>query len=119
MSKQDIADLRRWHRNAVVRSMKAGYDVVYVYAGHAFGGIEHFLSPRFNQRTDEYGGSAAQPDAAAARGPRGHPGGRRRPRRRCVPDQRRGGTRATRACAALTSRRSSASSASCPTCGTS
>jgi len=58
MSKQDIADLRRWHRNAVVRSMKAGYDLVYVYAGHSFGGIEHFLSPRFNQRTDEYGGSA-------------------------------------------------------------
>jgi dimethylamine/trimethylamine dehydrogenase len=58
MSKQDIADLRRWHRNAVVRSMSAGYDLVYVYAGHSFGGIEHFLSPRFNQRTDEYGGSA-------------------------------------------------------------
>jgi dimethylamine/trimethylamine dehydrogenase len=58
MSKQDIADLRRWHRNAVVRSMKAGYDLIYVYAGHSFGGIEHFLSPRFNQRTDEYGGSA-------------------------------------------------------------
>lgn len=58
MSQQDIADLRRWHRNAVARSMKAGYDLIYVYAGHSFGGIEHFLSPRFNQRTDEYGGSA-------------------------------------------------------------
>jgi dimethylamine/trimethylamine dehydrogenase len=58
MSRQDIADLRRWHRNAVVRSMKAGYDLVYVYAGHSFGGIEHFLSPRFNHRTDEYGGNA-------------------------------------------------------------
>ena len=58
MTKQDIADLRRWHRNAVARSMQAGYDLVYVYAGHSFGGIEHFLSPRFNQRTDEYGGSA-------------------------------------------------------------
>ncbi len=58
MSKQDIADLRRWHRNAVVRSMKAGYDLVYAYAGHSFGGIGHFLSPRFNHRTDEYGGNA-------------------------------------------------------------
>ena len=58
MSKQDIADLRRWHRNAVARSMRAGYDLVYVYAGHSFGGIEYFLSPRFNQRTDKYGGSA-------------------------------------------------------------
>jgi len=42
----------------VIRSMKAGYDLVYVYAGHSFGGIEHFLSPRFNHRTDEYGGNA-------------------------------------------------------------
>ena len=58
MTKQDLADLRRWHRNAVLRAMRAGYDVLYVYAGHSFGGIEHFLSPRFNQRTDEYGGSA-------------------------------------------------------------
>jgi dimethylamine/trimethylamine dehydrogenase len=58
MSKQDIADLRRWHRAAVARSMQAGYDLIYVYAGHSFGGIEHFLSPRFNQRTDEYGGNA-------------------------------------------------------------
>lgn len=58
MTKADIADLRRWHRNAVRRSLDAGYDLVYVYAGHALGGIHHFLSPRYNQRTDEYGGSA-------------------------------------------------------------
>ncbi len=58
MTKADIADLRRWHRNAVRRSLQAGYDLVYVYAGHALGGIHHFLSPRYNMRTDEYGGSA-------------------------------------------------------------
>jgi dimethylamine/trimethylamine dehydrogenase len=58
MSKADIADLRRWHRNAVHRSLQAGYDLVYVYAGHALGGLHYFLSPRYNQRTDEYGGSA-------------------------------------------------------------
>lgn len=57
MSKADIADLRRWHRNAVRRSLAAGYDIVYVYAGHALGGLHYFLSPRYNQRTDEYGGS--------------------------------------------------------------
>ena len=39
------------------RSLTAGYDLVYVYAGHALGGIHHFLSPRYNDRTDEYGGS--------------------------------------------------------------
>jgi dimethylamine/trimethylamine dehydrogenase len=59
MSKQDIADLRRWHRNAVLRALRADYDVVYVYAAHGFGGVEYFLSPRYNQRSDEYGGSAA------------------------------------------------------------
>ena len=58
MTKSDIADLRRWHRNAVRRSLDVGYDIVYVYAGHALGGIHHFLSPRYNQRTDEYGGSS-------------------------------------------------------------
>jgi dimethylamine/trimethylamine dehydrogenase len=58
MTKADIADLRRWHRTAVRRSLQAGYDLVYVYAAHALGGIHHFLSPRYNQRTDEYGGSA-------------------------------------------------------------
>ncbi|GIK76367.1 MAG: NADH:flavin oxidoreductase [Actinomycetes bacterium] len=56
MDKGDIADLRRWHREAVRRSLTAGYDLVYVYAGHALGGIHHFLSPRYNDRTDEYGG---------------------------------------------------------------
>jgi dimethylamine/trimethylamine dehydrogenase len=59
MTKQDIVDLRRWHRAAVSRALAAGYDIVYVYAGHALGGIHHFLSPRYNQRTDEYGGTVA------------------------------------------------------------
>ncbi|MBT8203388.1 MAG: NAD(P)-binding protein, partial [Acidimicrobiia bacterium] len=53
----DIADLRRWHRAAVRRAIQAGFDIVYVYAGHNLGGLHHFLSPRYNQRTDAYGGS--------------------------------------------------------------
>jgi dimethylamine/trimethylamine dehydrogenase len=57
MTKADIASLRRWHRDAVLRSLAAGYDLVYVYAGHALSGIHYFLSPRYNTRTDEYGGS--------------------------------------------------------------
>ncbi|MFZ1993748.1 MAG: FAD-dependent oxidoreductase [Solirubrobacteraceae bacterium] len=57
MDLDDIADLRRWHRAAVRRSLQAGYDLVYVYAGHALGGIHHFLSRRYNDRTDAYGGS--------------------------------------------------------------
>ena len=57
MTKADIDDLRRWHRAAVRRSLQAGFDLVYVYAGHNLGGAQHFLSPRYNHRTDEYGGS--------------------------------------------------------------
>ena len=57
MTKADIADLRRWHRAAVRRSLQAGFDLVYVYAGHNLGGAQHFLSPRYNHRSDEYGGS--------------------------------------------------------------
>lgn len=57
MSKQDIADLRRWHRNAVRRSLEIGYDVIYVYGAHGYGAPHHFLSRRYNTRTDEYGGS--------------------------------------------------------------
>ena len=57
MTKRDIANLRRWHRQAVDRALRAGFDLVYVYAGHALGGVHHFLSRRYNLRTDEYGGS--------------------------------------------------------------
>mgnify|MGYP002681391720 FL=1 len=57
MSSADIADLREWHRAAVRRSLVAGYDLVYVYAAHGLTVLQQFLSPRFNARTDEYGGS--------------------------------------------------------------
>ena len=57
MTKADIRDFRRWHRKAAVRSRQAGFDLVYVYAGHNLTLLMHFLSRRFNQRTDEYGGS--------------------------------------------------------------
>lgn len=57
MTKRDIVDLRRWHRNAALRAKSAGFDIVYVYGAHGFGAPQHFLSRRFNHRTDEYGGS--------------------------------------------------------------
>ena len=57
MTKSDIADLRRWHREAIDRSIRAGFDIVYVYAGHMMTLIQQFLSPRTNTRSDEYGGS--------------------------------------------------------------
>ncbi|MXV91383.1 MAG: FAD-dependent oxidoreductase [Acidimicrobiia bacterium] len=57
MTKRDIANVRRWHRQAVDRSLRAGYDLVYVYAAHGLSCMHHFLSPRYNLRSDEYGGS--------------------------------------------------------------
>lgn len=56
MDKQDIRDLRRWHRQAAIRARDAGFDVVYVYATHGYL-IANFLNPRVNTRGDEYGGS--------------------------------------------------------------
>ncbi len=57
MDKQDIKNLRQWHRQAAQRAITAGYDIIYVYAGHNLTLLMHFLSSRYNQRTDEYGGS--------------------------------------------------------------
>lgn len=57
MDKQDIRDLRRWHRDAALRAKRAGYDLVYVYAGHNMTLLMHYLLSRYNKRTDEYGGS--------------------------------------------------------------
>ncbi|HSH43815.1 MAG TPA: NAD(P)-binding protein [Arenicellales bacterium] len=57
MDRSDIRDFRRWHRQAALRARDAGFDIVYVYAGHNLCLLQHFISRRYNQRSDEYGGS--------------------------------------------------------------
>ena len=57
MTKRDIADVRRWHVEAAKRARQAGYDIVYVYAGHDMSLLQHFFKTQYNQRSDEYGGS--------------------------------------------------------------
>ncbi|MGD8418816.1 MAG: FAD-dependent oxidoreductase [Gammaproteobacteria bacterium] len=57
MTRQDIADVRRWHVEAARRAQRAGYDIVYVYAGHDMSVLQHFFKRQYNQRSDEYGGS--------------------------------------------------------------
>ena len=57
MTRKDIRDLRHWHRQAARRSKAAGFDIVYVYAGHNLSMLMHFMSRRHNFRTDEYGGT--------------------------------------------------------------
>jgi dimethylamine/trimethylamine dehydrogenase len=56
MDKEDIRDVRRWHRAAAVRARKAGFDIVYCYAAHNLSLAMHFLLRRYNDRSDEYGG---------------------------------------------------------------
>ncbi len=57
LDKEDIRNVRRWHRNAALRAKQAGFDIIYCYAGHNLSLPMHFLSRRYNRRTDEYGGS--------------------------------------------------------------
>jgi len=57
MDLSDIRALRRWQRDAALRSQRAGFDIVYVYAGHGLALPMHFLSRRHNRRGDAYGGS--------------------------------------------------------------
>lgn len=57
MDKSDIRVLRQSFRAATRRAKQAGYDIAYVYASHDASILWHFLSPAYNSRTDEYGGS--------------------------------------------------------------
>jgi len=57
MDKTDIANFRKWHKKAALRSKQAGFDLIYVYAAHSGTLLTHFLSRMINRRTDEYGGS--------------------------------------------------------------
>ena len=56
MDKADIAAFRGWQIAAARRAVQAGFDIVYVYAGHDYLPFQ-FLSGRSNSRSDEYGGS--------------------------------------------------------------
>lgn len=57
MDKSDIKRMRGWYVDAARRARTAGFDIVYLYAGHDMTVLQHFLLSRHNHRTDEYGGS--------------------------------------------------------------
>lgn len=57
MDLSDIREVRRSHRTSALLAKRAGYDIVYVYAGHDLSVAQHFLLPRYNKRRDEYGGA--------------------------------------------------------------
>jgi len=55
----DADEIRDWindYVEAAKRARDAGFDLIYIYGAHRAAPAQ-FLSPRFNQRTDEYGGS--------------------------------------------------------------
>jgi len=56
MEKGDIRRIQQDWADAAKRARSAGFDIVYVYGGHTFLPMQ-FLSPFYNRRTDEYGGS--------------------------------------------------------------
>ena len=56
MDKADIKAFRGWQRAAALRAKQAGFDIIYVYAGHDYLPFQ-FLSGRSNTRGDDYGGS--------------------------------------------------------------
>jgi dimethylamine/trimethylamine dehydrogenase len=57
MDKDDIRNVRKWHRDAALRAKRAGFDIVYCYAAHGMSAAIQFILKRYNDRTDEYGGS--------------------------------------------------------------
>jgi dimethylamine/trimethylamine dehydrogenase len=57
MDASDIRNVRRWYVDAARRARVAGFDLIYVYAGHGMNVLSQFLSRQTNDRTDNYGGS--------------------------------------------------------------
>ena len=56
ISKDEIKYLVNAYRNAARRVKEAGFDGVEIHAGHGYL-VSQFLSPYYNKREDEYGGS--------------------------------------------------------------
>ena len=56
LSPEEIGEVVRFFAAAAVRCKRAGFDFVEIHAGHGYL-ISAFLTPAFNRRTDEYGGS--------------------------------------------------------------
>ena len=56
VNKEEIALMRGAFRQSVENLRCAGFDGIEIHSSHG-GMVEQFLSPYFNRRTDEYGGS--------------------------------------------------------------
>ena len=56
MDRGDIKALLEWQAEGARKARRAGFDIVYVYAGMGYLPYE-FLLPEYNRRSDAYGGS--------------------------------------------------------------
>ncbi len=56
MDEKDMETIRNEYCDVAERLMKSGFDMVMVHAAHG-NLLAQFMSPKYNQRTDEYGGS--------------------------------------------------------------
>jgi 2,4-dienoyl-CoA reductase-like NADH-dependent reductase (Old Yellow Enzyme family) len=57
MDHDDIRELQHYHAICARNAVRGGFDGIEIQAAHGYL-IHEFLSPKFNKRTDEYGGSA-------------------------------------------------------------
>lgn len=56
LEKEEIEEIANKYAQAARRAQIAGFDAVEIHAGHSYL-VSQFLSPIFNKRTDEFGGS--------------------------------------------------------------
>lgn len=56
LEKDEIRELQHYHALSALNAVRGGFDGIEVQAAHGYL-IHQFLSPKYNKRTDEYGGS--------------------------------------------------------------